>query len=351
MNFESLSIDFSCQERTIIIAEVGVNHNCDMNLARELVDQAESCGADIVKFQAFVAEEEISKFAEKAAYQKDTTGESGGQLDMAKALELSHDQLTEIKRYCDGKNMPFLCTAFDHPSLEFLVNGLGVKALKIASSEVTNHPFLQDVARTGVGIILSTGASSLTEVEDAISAIREVGDNELVVLHCVSNYPADHSQLNLSAIEQMRKHFDLPIGYSDHSSGTLAPVVAASMGAVLVEKHFTLDRTMEGPDHNASIEPVELKTIVESVKMACLMRGDGVKRCVPCEEENKALIRKSLVVSRFMKKGEVLSEKDLKFKRPASGIPPYDLLKVVGQRLMHDVEEDQALEWSMIDGC
>lgn len=348
MNFESCIIDFSSVERPIVIAEVGVNHNCDMVLAKKLIDQAQDCGADIVKFQAFIAEEEISCYADKADYQKETTGNEGGQLEMAKALELTHSQIKEIKGYCECIDMPFLCTAFDEPSLYFLVNELNVKAIKIASSEITNHPFLKKIASTGVGMILSTGASSLYEVEAALNAIRVVGDNELILLHCVSNYPAEKEQLNLKAIVSMREKFSLPVGYSDHSAGTEAPTIAAALGAVAIEKHFTLDRSMDGPDHRASIEPYELREIVDNLKLAQAMIGDGIKRCVPCEKTNQQLIRKSLVASHHLSRGTILSFDDIKIKRPAKGIQPYKLQALEGRRLICDIEEDQSIEWSMI---
>ncbi|WP_086932519.1 N-acetylneuraminate synthase [Agarilytica rhodophyticola] len=348
MNFESRTIDFTTTDRPIVIAEVGVNHNCDIVLAKRMVDQAKACGADVVKFQAFVAEEEISRYADKAIYQKETTGEGGGQLEMAKLLELSHQQLREIKEYCSTVDMPFLCTAFDEPSLYFLVNELKVKAVKVASSEITNHPFLKSIARTGVGIILSTGASNLHEVEAALKVIKNEGARELVLLHCVSNYPAEKEQLNLNAIITMREKFSVPVGYSDHSSGTLAPTVAAALGAVLIEKHFTLDRNMDGPDHRASIEPEELKEIVANVASTCLMLGDGVKRCVPCEQDNQALIRKSLVASRALNKGQILSIEDIKIKRPARGIAPNMLNELEGRRLSMDIKQDQPIEWGML---
>jgi len=345
MDFDSASFNFSPADAAVSIAEIGVNHNGDMTLAKKLIDEAINCGADIVKFQAFVAEEEISKFADKADYQKETTGSSGGQLEMAKALELSHSQLTEIRDYCRDRGAPFLCTAFDYTSLNFLVRELKVKAIKIASSEVTNHPFLRAIARSGVGIILSSGASSLQEVREAVEVIRHEGDNELVVLHCVSNYPADMSQLNLRCIQTMAQQLDLPVGYSDHSMGIEAPIVASALGAVLVEKHFTLDRNMEGPDHRASVEPAELAAMVKGMAAARSILGDGVKRVVACELDNRSLIRKSLVAMTDLPKGHRLEAADLAAKRPLGGVEPFDLERIIGKRLLRSVEEDAPVRW------
>jgi N,N'-diacetyllegionaminate synthase len=345
MDFDSASFSFLPADPSVSIAEIGVNHNGDMVLAKKLIDEAIKCGADIVKFQAFVAEEEISKFADKADYQKETTGSGGGQLEMAKALELNHKQLTEIRDYCREKGAPFLCTAFDYTSLDFLVNELQVKAIKIASSEVTNHPFLRAIARSGVGIILSTGASSMQEVLEAVDVIRQEGDNEMVVLHCVSNYPADMSQLNLRCIQTMAAQLNVPVGYSDHSMGVEAPIVASALGAVLVEKHFTLDRNMEGPDHRASVEPAELMAMVKGMSASRAVLGDGVKKVVACELDNRSLIRKSLVAMNDLPKGHVITSSDLAAKRPLGGVEPFDLERIIGKRLLRAIEEDAPVRW------
>ena len=348
MNFETADFNFQPGEAPVVIAEIGVNHNGDMNLAKQLVDEAKSAGADIVKFQAFVAEEEISKYADKADYQKETTGTQGGQLEMAKALELSHAQLREARDYCVSQDVAFLCTAFDDTSLKFLVNELKLKAIKIASSEVTNHPFLQAIAESGVGIILSTGASTLEEVRAAVEVIRGVGDNELVILHCVSNYPAAVDQLNLRCIQTMAEEFGVPVGYSDHSLGIEAPIVAAALGAAVVEKHFTLDRNMDGPDHRASVEPDELRALAAGMKASYRMLGDDKKQVVACERDNRQLIRKSLVAIRDLPEGHLISPEDLAAKRPLGGVEPFDIEKVVGRRLSKAVEEDRPITWDLL---
>lgn len=345
IDFESATFSLKHGERPIAIAEVGVNHNMDMSIARRLIDEAQTRGADVVKFQAFVAEEEISRFAEKAEYQKATTGAKGGQLEMAKALELSSEQLRVIRDYCSSVSMPFLCSVFDMPSLRFLVSDLRVKTIKIASSEVTNHPFLAEIAKTGVSCILSTGASELSEVGEAVKVMRSVGVRELVLFHCVSNYPADIQQINLRAMETLRSAFDLPVGYSDHTVGIEAPIAAAALGAVAVEKHFTLDRRMEGPDHLASVEPFELEAMVRGMRAAYSALGDGQKRVAPCEEANRLLIRKSIVVRRDLPEGHVLAEDDLTAKRPLGGIEPPEFSQVVGRRLARALLADEPVRW------
>lgn len=350
MHFESLEIDFSAPGRCQSIIEIGVNHNGDLDLARRMVREIAKRGGDIVKFQAFIAEEEISVHADKATYQKDTTGDDGtGQLEMAKALELSHNQLMTMRDFCAELQVPFLCTAFESKSLEYLLNGLKVKAIKIASSEVTHHPFLAEIARSGVGMILSTGASTLGEVAAAIRVIEEAQpDPELVVLHCVSEYPAPLNEVNLKAMHTMKQAFGYPVGYSDHTTGTIAPITAAAMGACAVEKHFTMDRNMEGPDHRASIEPNELQAMIEGMRGAEACLGNGIKVPVPSEIPQIPLIRKSIVARRALRAGHVLSIEDLAFKRPLNGIQPFDLDKVLGRVLKSPKEEDSPLQWGDI---
>lgn len=294
MNFDTINIDFANPGHCQSIIEIGVNHNGDLDLARQMVREIKKRGGDIVKFQAFIAEEEISIHADKASYQKDTTGDDGtGQLEMAKALELSHGQLTTMRDFCAEMEMPFLCTAFESKSLEFLLRDLQVKSIKIASSEVTHHPFLAEIARSGVGMILSTGASTLEETAAAIRVIEQAKpDPELVVLHCVSEYPAPLAEVNLQAMDTMARAFGYPVGYSDHTVGTIAPITAAALGACAVEKHFTMDRNMPGPDHRASIEPDELSEMVDGMRGAEACLGSGIKVPVPSEIPQIPLIRK-----------------------------------------------------------
>ncbi len=348
MDFDSAHFSFKETDEPVAIAEVGVNHNCDMDIAHKMVHAAQDAGAHIIKFQSFVSEEEISVYADKAEYQKETTGDAGGQLEMAKALELTPDQLKDLRAYCHKVQAPFLCTAFESISLDLIVRQMGVKSVKIASSEVTNHPFLKEIAETGVGIIISTGASNLEEAGDALKVLQQAGAEEILMLHCVSQYPAVMEQINLRAMHTMREAFGIPIGYSDHTAGFEAPIAAAALGARAVEKHFTLDRNMEGPDHRASIEPDELAIMVRGMKMAHQAIGDGIKKPVACEEANRTLIRKAIVARRPFPAGHVIRYEDVAFKRPVNGIEPFDWDKVEGKALKEAVETDQPLQWELL---
>lgn len=343
MNFDSADFGFEPGQPPVSIIEVGVNHNGSTGIARRLVDKAKSAGASVVKFQAFVAEEEISRFAEKAEYQKQTTGAHEGQLEMARKLELTHDQLRELRQYCRDAGMPFLCSVFDDLSLRFLVQDLQLKALKIPSSEVTNHPFLAEISRLGLGMILSTGASSHDEVAAAMKAIRDAGKPEIVLLHCVSNYPAEADQVNLGAMRTLAEAFQVPVGFSDHTEGVEIPIIATAMGAVAIEKHFTLDKTMEGPDHRASIDPGELERMVRGMAMAYRARGNGRKEVAACEMANRALIRKSIVSRAQLRAGHVLTAADLGYKRPYVALHPFENGKVIGRRLKRDLAPDEPI--------
>lgn len=349
MNFDTAEFAFQENEPAVSIIEIGVNHNGSLSLAKQLVDRAQSAGASIVKFQAFVAEEEISRFAEKAEYQKETTGALGGQLEMAKKLELTHAQLRLLRKYCWDVKIPFLCSVFDYVSLDFLIKDMQVKALKIPSSEVTNHPFLAEISRTGVGVILSTGASTLEEVAAALRAISEAGRSEVVLLHCVSNYPAEISQINLNAMFTMKQAFKVPIGFSDHTVGIEVPIIAAAMGAVAIEKHFTLDKNMEGPDHRASIDPPELDLMIRGMKAAFLAKGNGIKDVANCELANRPLIRKSIVSLRELLLGHIIKKEDLGFKRPHLGIAPYDVDKVIGRKIRKSISIDEPIKWQDLE--
>lgn len=343
MKFDSGKFSFADTEPAVAIIEVGVNHNGSMDIAKELVRKTKASGAQIVKFQAFVAEEEISKFAEKAEYQKETTGEQGGQLEMAKALELSPAQLKEIRQYCWDQEMPFLCSVFDYVSLDLLVNDMKLPTLKIPSSEITNHPFLAEIAKRGVDMILSTGASTLEEVAAAMKVIRDAGDVEIVLLHCVSNYPADISQVNLSAMNTLKNELKVPVGFSDHTEGFEVPIIAAAMGAVAIEKHFTLDKNMQGPDHRASINPIELNAMVRGMRMAFESRGHGRKEVADCEKDNRPLIRKSIVAIKNLPKGHVITKADIGYKRPNVGLHPYEVDKILGKRIKRAFQVDEPI--------
>jgi len=345
VHLESADFDFQRADTTVVIAEVGVNHNGDPALARRMVDVARDAGADVVKFQAFKAEKEISRYAPKAAYQEANTGAGGNQLELARALELSPEALQSLKDYCARVGMPFLCTAFDFDSADLLCGELKVSAIKIGSAEVTNIPLLEHIGAKRVGVILSTGASTLAETGVAVEALRNAGCPELVLLHCVSSYPAPVEQINLRAMQTLRAAFGVPVGFSDHTPGIEAAIAAAALGACAVEKHFTTDRNLPGPDHLASVEPHELKALVAGVRAANRALGDGVKAPAPCELPNLPLIRKSLVATRDLPAGTMLARDMIEVKRPQGGIEPGDLRKLLGRRLKKAVAEDMPFQW------
>jgi N,N'-diacetyllegionaminate synthase len=302
-------------------------------------------GAHILKFQAFRSEKEISSYAAKAPYQQETTTDKGSQLEMCKALELSASDLREIKAYCAERNVPFLCAAFDFDSVDLMVDDLKLSTIKVPSSEVTNIPMLEYIGSKKTGVILSTGASTLSEVGQAVDALRRSGCRELTLFHCVSSYPAPHNEANLRSMIMLKNAFGLPVGFSDHTIGRETAIAAAALGACAIEKHFTLDRTMPGPDHRASIEPSELAELVRGVGIANLSLGSPIKQPAPCEMPNLALIRKSLVAAQGLKKGTRLTRDMIEIKRPRGGIEPIDLNKVIGLSLTRDVAEDMFLTW------
>lgn len=345
MHFESADFDFSIPDRTLVIAEVGVNHNGDPALARRMVDVAREAGADIVKFQAFNSEKEISRYAGKAAYQIENTGDDGGQLELCKALELSAQALLELKAYCASLRQPFLCTAFDFDSVDLLADTLKVRSIKIGSAEVTNLPMLEYIGSKRMAAILSTGASTLAEVGAAIDALRRGGCPELVVLHCVTSYPAPVGEANLRAMHTLRQAFGLPVGFSDHTAGIECALAAAALGACAIEKHFTTDRSLPGPDHLASVEPDELKTMVAGVRRVNSALGNGIKAPAACELANRPLVRKSLVATRDLAAGTRITRDMIEIKRPLTGIEPADLAKVLGRTLARPVGDDMPITW------
>ena len=345
MHFESADFDFSLHDRTLVIAEIGVNHNGNTALARRMVDVARGAGADIVKFQAFNAEKEISRYADKAQYQIENTGDAGGQLELCKALELSGEALLELKAYCATLHQPFLCTAFDFDSVDLLADTLKVTAIKIGSAEVTNLPMLEYIGSKKLSAILSTGASTLAEVGLAIDALRRGGCRELVVLHCVTSYPAPGGEANLRAMHTLRQAFGVPVGFSDHTAGIECAMAAAALGACAIEKHFTTDRSLPGPDHLASVEPHELKALVAGVRLVNTALGNGIKVPAPCEIANRPLVRKSLVATRDLAVGTRITRDMIEIKRPLAGIEPGDLLKILGRTLRRSVVEDMSITW------
>ncbi len=325
-----------------IIAEAGVNHNGSIELALKLVDAAKEAGADCIKFQTFKSEKLVSRNAQKAAYQKAATGDSSQQ-EMLKKLELSYDAFMQLKDYCDSKGICFLSTPFDPDSIDFL-NTIDMPFWKIPSGEVTNLPYLTALAKTGKPVVMSTGMCSMEEIAAAIRVLRENGAKEIRLLHCNTEYPTPFEDVNLRAMETMRNAFGLEVGYSDHTRGIEVPIAAVAMGAAIIEKHFTLDRNMEGPDHKASLEPDELKTMVSSIRHIEKALGTGEKTPSPSERKNMAVARKSIVAATDIRKGEILTETNLTVKRPGSGISPMRWWEVLGTAAKRDFREDEQIE-------
>lgn len=329
--------------RVFIIAEAGVNHNGDIRLAKKLIDVAKEAGADAVKFQTFKAELGISQFAEKAEYQKERTGNEESQLDMVKKLELSFDDFSELKAYCEAKGILFLSTPFDFESILFL-NELNMPIFKIPSGEITNLPYLIKVANTEKPVIMSTGMCEMNEIKEAINILKQNGAKHITLLHCNTQYPTPFEDANIKAMIDLKKYFGLPVGYSDHTLGIEAPIAAVALGAEVIEKHFTLDKTMEGPDHKASLEPEELKAMISAIRHLELALGDGIKKPSSSELANKVIARKSIVAKVDIKAGELFTENNLTVKRPGNGISPMQWFEVLGQKANRDFQEDELIE-------
>jgi N-acetylneuraminate synthase len=332
-----------------IIAEAGVNHNGDVSLAHALIDKAVEACADAVKFQHFVTEKLVTHDVPRSAYQVEATGKSDGQYEMLKALELSTEQHAELKLHCEKVSILYLCTAYDNTGIEMLDN-MGVAAFKIASTDANNIPFLRHAAGKGRPIILSTGMSTLGEVEQAVETLRAEGlDGKIIILHCTSEYPAPANEANLRALLTMQQAFCCPVGFSDHTAGIGTSTWAVALGACLIEKHFTLDRNMPGPDHSASMEPDELADLVRTIRKVELALGDGVKRVMPSELKNKPLMQKSLVAKRNIRAGQTISSDDLTCKRPGHGLSPSWFDRVIGRRAVVDIPRDRILTLSSLD--
>jgi N-acetylneuraminate synthase len=334
-------------EPCFIIAEAGVNHNGDLALAKRLIDAAADAGSDAVKFQTFHAENIVTSKAVKADYQKVTTSSEESQYKMLKKLELAESIFFDLAEYASQKQILFLSTPFDTESVD-LLDDVGVPAFKIPSGEITNFPLLKKIARKNKPVILSTGMSTLGEVEAAFFYLKKEGAQSLILLHCTTCYPAPVASINLRAMESLRHAFHVPVGYSDHSEGITIPIAAAAMGACIIEKHFTLDRGFEGPDHKASLEPLELKAMVQGIRDVGLALGDGVKRPAPDEERNKEIIRKSLVAAKDIAMGETITEDMLCIKRPGTGINPVDYSRVLGTISLRAIGKDEVITLSDI---
>lgn len=329
-------------ERILIIAEAGVNHNGDINLAKELVREAKRCGADIVKFQTFIPEKLASRHAVMADYQKKNLGVDEPQNAMLGRLTLKKEEYVELADYCHKTGIEFLSTPFEVESVRFLNDLQDI--WKIPSGEITNYPYLVDIAKTGKDIILSTGMSTLQETAAVLAVLQENGAGKITLLHCTTNYPTPMEDVNLKAMLTLRNKFGLAVGYSDHTQGIEVPIAAAALGATVLEKHFTLDRGMEGPDHKASMEPDELAAMVKAIRNIEKALGDGIKAPSESEKANMAVVRKSIIAAADIKAGEILTTENLTTKRPGTGISPMRWEEVLRTRAVRDFEEDELIE-------
>jgi len=354
-------------EKTYIIAEAGVNHNGSLDMALRLVDAAAEAGADAVKFQTFKAENVISKHASKADYQKRTTDVSESQLEMAHRLELSQKDHLKLKKRCAEQNIHFLSSPFDDTSVDFLVQDLGLEVLKIPSGEITNAPLLLRIAHTGTRVYLSTGMSTLGEIEDALGVLafgymqegipsvenfskayfsaegQKALKQKVTLLHCTTEYPAPFDEVNLNAIRTLQQAFDLPTGYSDHTEGISVPIAATALGAQIIEKHFTLDKTLPGPDHKASLEPGELALMVKSIRKIEIALGNGKKIPTLSELKNRDIARKSLVAARDLAEGELLTANNITAKRPGDGLSPFLFWDCIGTIAITQFTKDEKI--------
>lgn len=330
---------------TYIIAEAGVNHNGNLDLAKQLAEKAKAARADCVKYQTFVPENMTSRNAEKAAYQKQTTNAGEAQVDMLRRLALSYDDFRALKVYCTGIGIQFLSTPFDLESIAFL-NMLDMPFWKIPSGEITNLPYLIAIAKTKKPVVMSTGMCEMAEIGAALSVLRQYGapEGKITLLHCNTEYPTPIEDVNLRAMETLRERFGVEVGYSDHTRGIEVPIAAAALGATIIEKHFTLDKTMDGPDHKASLEPDELAAMVRSIRNIEAAMGNGEKTCSSSEAKNRDIARKSIVASRQIRAGELFTEQNITAKRPGNGICPMRWFDVLGKKASRDFAEDERIE-------
>lgn len=333
------------KKQTLIIAEAGVNHNGDINLAKQLIDVAADAKVDYVKFQTFKANKIVTKTAKRASYQDDNTGDTNSQFEMLKKLELTAEMHDILIDYCTIKGVKFLSTGFDLESLEYL-SKIGVKLSKIPSGEITNYPYLKKVAQLYSEVILSTGMADMKEIKSAIKVLVDNGldKKKLTVLHCNTEYPTPMDDVNLKAMNYIKSELDVSVGYSDHTLGIEVPIAAVSLGAKVIEKHFTIDRSLPGPDHKASLEPNELKAMVISIRnIEQALSGSGIKEPSKSEIKNKAIARKSIVAKKYIKKGEFFSEENLTVKRPGTGVSPMLWDDVIGKESSRNFEEDDLI--------
>lgn len=329
--------------KTYIIAEAGVNHNGNVDLAYKLVDEAKKAGVDCIKFQTFKTSSLVSKTAKMADYQKRNIGNDDSQFEMLKQLELSYLSFMNIYDYCKKIEIDFMSTAFDFDSIDFL-STLNMKYWKIPSGEITNLPYLEKIAKLDKPIILSTGMCTVADIKNAIDVIRNFSSKEIIVLHCTTEYPTPFNEVNLNAMLTVKEKFNVKVGYSDHTNGIVIPIAAVALGAVVIEKHFTLDKNMIGPDHKASLEPLELKEMVQSIRIVEQSLGNGEKKPTQSEEKNMLIARKSIVASKHINMGDIFSTNNLTTKRPGNGISPMKWYEVIGKRASRNYEIDEMIE-------
>lgn len=333
------------KEGVYIIAEAGVNHNGDINLAYKLIDVAVEAGADAVKFQTFKAKNLVSKYTDMATYQKKNIGYDSEQLKMLEKLELRFEDFVKLKKYCDEKGIVFLSSPFDFESIDFLEEL--VPYYKIPSGEIINYPYLSKIAEKNKPIIMSTGMATLSEIEKALDTIYKVNNNaEVYLLHCTTNYPTPFEEVNLRAMLTLKEAFKLPVGYSDHTLGIEVPIAAVAMGAQIIEKHFTLDKNLPGPDHKASLEPYELKEMVKAIRNIEKALGTGIKKPNKSELEIMKVARKKLVAARDIKRGNIITVNDIRIKRSNIGLPPEYYEVILGKRLLKNIKEDEGFTWN-----
>lgn len=328
--------------RVLIIAEAGVNHNGSLEMAKQLVDTAHECGADIVKFQTAKLDSLVSKSAQMADYQKKNIGVNGSQKEMLKKLLLSYDEFVEIAHYCKEVGIIFLSTPFDIESIHFLNDMQDI--WKVPSGEITNYPYLVEIAKTGKKVILSTGMAEMNEIQAAINVLNENGTTDITLLHCTTEYPAPIKDVNLNVMKILKKKLGYPVGYSDHTQGIEVDLAAVALGAEIIEKHFTLNRDFPGPDHKASLEPNELKAMVDGIRKIELALGSTEKKPSEAEIRNREAARKSIVANRKIAAGEILTADNVTTKRPGTGINPMRWNEVIGTKAIRDFYEDELIE-------
>ncbi|MEO6901895.1 MAG: N-acetylneuraminate synthase [Bacteroidia bacterium] len=334
-------------KKVLIIAEAGVNHNGDIDMAKKLIDIAADAGADYVKFQTFKTEKLVSNIAKKAQYQQENVNDkSDSQFEMLKKLELSQIQHVELIAYCKGKKIKFLSTAFDLESIDLLEN-LGIDLFKIPSGEITNLPYLKKIGKLNKSVIISTGMCVIIEIEDALNILLNAGTdrNKISILHCTSDYPTKMEDVNLNAMITIQNKFNLPVGYSDHTLGIEVPIAAVAMGATIIEKHFTIDNTLPGPDHKASLEPIALKAMIHAIRNIEQALGNADKQPTETEKKNMQVSRKSIHLAKNLQKNHLITETDIVMKRPGDGISPMLMDKVIAKKINQDFNADHKLKW------